>query len=176
MEQETRLYRNAKKTRNLLLYAGAVNILLVLVLLYSIGIHDGILKIKPAIFSGAALLLMLFFTFKTVSGTRDKSPLIEIDATGFSGKTTPLSKAFGRIEWSDLRELRLEKTAGDTLVVATVGNTQKYQGRLSKMMWKMAHDERNDELRLMYAASEIEIDAAELLELLDGYWKNPAGI
>jgi hypothetical protein len=171
MNQETKLYRNAKKTRNLLLYASAVSILLIIVLLYSIGIFDGILKIKPAIFSGAALLIMLFLTFKSLAGVRDKSPLIQLDATRFFGKTTPLSKSFGSVEWADVTDIQLQKVGGDTLVITTIGNTEKYTGRLSKLMWKMAYDEQNSQLNLMYSASEIDIDAEKLYDLFLSYWK-----
>ncbi|MFZ0597025.1 MAG: hypothetical protein WAM46_08590, partial [Flavobacterium sp.] len=102
MNEETKLYRNAKKTRNLLLYASSVTLILIIVLLYGIGIFDAIVKTKVAIFSGAALLIMVFLMFKCIAGVRDKSPLIQFDSTGFYGKTTPLSKAFGRVEWSDV--------------------------------------------------------------------------
>lgn len=53
MNEEIKLYRNFKKTRNLLLYAFAVNILLAIMLLYGIGTFDGIFKIKLSIASGA---------------------------------------------------------------------------------------------------------------------------
>ncbi|MFH7018905.1 STM3941 family protein [Flavobacterium sp. FlaQc-47] len=171
MNEETKLYRNAKKTRNLLLYASSVTLILIIVLLYGIGIFDAIVKTKVAIFSGAALLIMVFLMFKCIEGVRDKSPLIQFDSTGFYGKTTPLSKAFGRVEWSDVTDIQLQKTGGDTLVITTVGNTDKYVGRLSKLMWKMAYDEQNSQLNLMYSASEIDIDAKQLYDLFLKYWK-----
>lgn len=171
MKEETKLYRNAKKTRNLFLYVGAITILLAILFLYCTGIFDGELKIKPAVISGAFLLIMLFLSLKSLAGIRDKSPLIEIDATGFSGKTTPLSKAFGRVEWADVANIQLEDMGSDTLVTVTVSNAQKHRDRLSKMMWKMAHDEQNSELNLMYSASEIDIDAKELYDILVSYWK-----
>ncbi|MEP6803693.1 MAG: STM3941 family protein [Flavobacterium sp.] len=171
MNEETKLYRNAKKTRNLLLYTSSVTLILIIVLLYGIGIFDAILKIKVAIFSGAALLIMLFLMFKNILGIRDKSPLIQFDSTGFYGKTTPLSKAFGRVEWSDVTDIQLQKTGGDTLVITTVSNTDKYVGRISKLLWKMAYDEQNSQLNLMYSASEIDIDAKQLYDLFLKYWK-----
>lgn len=171
MNEETNLYRNAKKTRNLLLYAGAISVVLAIVFLYSIGTFDNVFKIKPAIVSGAVLLIMLFLTLKSFAGVRDKSPLIHIDSNGFSGKTTPLSKAFGRVEWIDVTDIQLQKAGGDTLVVVTVDNTNKYNGRLSKMMWKMAYDEQNSKLNLMYSASEIDIDSKALYDLFLSYWR-----
>lgn len=171
MNEETKLYRDGKKTRNLLLYASSVSLILIIVLLYSVGIFDDILKIKAAIFSGAALLFMVFLMFKSIAGVRDKTPLIQFDSTGFYGKTTALSKAFGKVEWSDVTDIQLQKTGGDTLVITTVGNTDKYVGRISKLMWKMAYDEQNSQLNLMYSASEIDIDAKQLYDLFLKYWK-----
>lgn len=171
MKEVTSLYRNAKKTKQLFLYSSLVTIILAVVLIYSLGVFDGIFKTKPAVFSGAILLVMLFLSFKTFASVRDKSPLIELDATGFYGKTTPLSKAFGRVEWADVINIQLQKTGGDTLVIATVTNTEKYAGRLSKLMWKMAFDDQRSELNLMYSASEIDIDAKQLHDLFLTYWK-----
>lgn len=171
MKEVTSLYRNAEKTKKLFLYVAAVTILLALVLIYSLGVFDGIFKTKPAVISGAILLIMLFLSFKTFAGVRDKAPLIELDGTGFYGKTTPLSKAFGRVEWIDVTDIQLQKTGGDTLVITTVTNTEKYAGRLSKMMWKMAFDDQRSELNLMYSASEIDIDAKQLHDLFLSYWK-----
>lgn len=172
MKEETNLYRNAKKTKNLFLYTGLVCLILAGFLLYSVGIFDGIFKIKPAIASGAVLLIMLFLFFKSIAGVRDKSELIHFDATGFLGKTTPISKTFGRVEWADVTDIRLEKMEGDTLVNVTIGNTQKYAGRLSSFKWKMVYDEQNSELNLMYSASEIDANAEELYNLFLTYWKN----
>jgi len=171
MNEETNLYRNAKKTRNLLLYASSITVVIAVVLLYSLGVFDSVFKTKPAVISGAILLIMLFLTLKTFAGLRDKSPLIQIDSAGFSGKTTPLSKAFGRVEWQDVTDIQLQKVGGDTLVIVTVDHAAKYEGRLSKLLWKMAFDEQNSKLNLMYSASEIDIDAAELYDLLFKYWK-----
>ncbi|WP_433832236.1 STM3941 family protein [Flavobacterium anhuiense] len=171
MNEEINLYRNAKKTRNLILYASTISIVLAMLFLYSIGTFDGIFKTKPAVISGAILLIMLFLTFKSLASVRDKSPLIHMDSNGFSGKTTPLSKAFGRVEWVDVTDIELQKLGGDTLVVVTVDNADKYNGRLSKMMWKMAYDEQNSKLNLMYSASEIDIDAAKLYDLFAKHWK-----
>lgn len=172
MKEETKLYRNTKKTKKTIFSAAAVSLFLALVVLYSTGVFDGELKLKPLIFSGAALLIMLILTLNSLLGIKDKSPLIDLDSDGFSGKTTPLSKAFGRVEWQDVVDVQLQKTGGDTLVIVIVANTDKYTGRISKMFWKMAYDDQNKVLNLMYSASEIDIDAKELYDLFVSYWKN----
>lgn len=171
MNEEIKLHRNSKKTRNLLLYASAISALLSIMLLYGLGTFDGILKIKLSIASGAILLIMLVLTFKVLASIKDKSPLIQIDSNGFSGRTTPVSKAFGRIEWQDVTDLQLKKVGGDTLVAITIDNINKYKGRASKFLWKMAYDEQNSKLNLMYSASEIDINAQELYERFLNYWK-----
>lgn len=171
MNEEIKLYRNAKKTRSLLLYAISISILLAIALLYGIGIFDGIFKIKLSIASGAILLIMLVLTFKMLANVKDKSPLIQIDSNCFSGRTTPVAKAFGRIEWVDVTGLQLQKVGGDTLVVVTIDNTAKYDGRVSKFLWKMAYDEQTSKLNIMYSASEIDIDANRLYDLFVSHSK-----
>lgn len=172
MREETKLYRNTKKTKKTLFWAAAVSLFLAIVLVYSMGVFDGELRLKPAIFSGAVLLIMLFLTINSLMGIRDKSPMIYLDTAGFSGRTTPLAKAFGRVEWKDVRDVELQKIGGDTLVAVAVTHVDKYTGRLSKMFWKMAYDEQNQILHLMYSASEIDVDARELYGLFRGYWEN----
>jgi hypothetical protein len=171
MNEEIKLYRNAKKTRNLLLYASAISILIAIMLLYGLGTFDGIFKIKLSIASGAILLIMLALIFKMLASIKDKSPLIQIDANGFSGRTTPVAKAFGKLEWQDVTDAQLQKVGGDTLVAITIDNISKYEGRASKFLWKMAYDEQNSKLNIMYSASEIEINAEELYKLFLKYWK-----
>ncbi|MDP5201978.1 STM3941 family protein [Flavobacterium sp. DG2-3] len=171
MNEETNLYRNTKKTRNLLLYASGISVLLAIAFLYGIGTFDGIFKVKLSIASGAILLIMLVLTFKMLASVKDKSPLIQIDSNGFSGRTTPVAKAFGRIEWQDVTDVQLNKVGGDTLVAVTIDNITKYEGRVSKFLWKMAHDEQNSRVNIMYSASEVDIDAKALYDLFLSYWK-----
>lgn len=173
MKEEIKLYRNTKKTRTLLLSSLGVCILLALVILYSIGLFDGEFKTKPTIFSAAAFLIMLFLTLKTLIGLKDKSPLIELNSKMFVGKTTPISKAFGQVDWIDVRDIQLQKTGGDTLVVVTIGNSDKYVGRLSKMSWNMIFDKSSQQLQLMYSASEVDLDPKSLFDLFIAFWEGP---
>lgn len=171
MNEEIKLYRNAKKTRNLLLYASGISILIAIMLLYGIGTFDGVFKVKLSIASGAILLIMLVLIFKILASIKDKSPLIEIDSNGFSGRTTPVAKAFGRIEWQDVTDLQLKKVGGDTLVAVTIDNVAKYDGRASKFLWKLAFDEQNSKLNIMYSASEIDMNEKALYDLFVSNWK-----
>lgn len=106
-----------------------------------------------------------------LASIKDKSPLIQIDSNGFCGRTTPVAKAFGRIEWQDVTDLQLNKVGGDTLVAITIDNVSKYDGKVSKFLWKMAYDEQKSKLNIMYSASEIEINADELYKLFLKYWE-----
>lgn len=171
MKKGTKLYQDTKKAKNILLFTVSIAILLAILFLYSTGLLDDELKIKPVVISGSLLLIMFFISLKTLIGIIDKKPLIEIDAMGFSGSTTPLSKAFGRIEWSDVTNIKFKVVRQDTLVVVTLGNAEKFRNHTSKIVWEMAHDEQNSELNLMYSVSEIDIDAQELYDLLLSYWK-----
>ncbi|TCC93110.1 hypothetical protein [Pedobacter hiemivivus] len=171
MKEEIKLFRNTKKTRTLLLSSLGVCMLLGLGILYSVGLFDGELKMKPAIFSAAAFLIMLFLTLKTLLSLKDKSPLIELNGQMFVGKTTPISKAFGQVDWIDVKDIQLQKTGGDTLVVVTVGNTDKYAGRLSKMSWNMVFDKSSEQLQLMYSTSEVDIEPKPLFDLFISFWE-----
>ncbi|MBO9583742.1 MAG: hypothetical protein J7574_06240 [Flavobacterium sp.] len=171
MNEEINFYRNTKKTLNLLLYVSGIGILLVIAFVYAIGTFDGVFKIKLSIASGAFILIMLALIFKMLASIKDKSPLIHIDSKGFSGRTTPVAKAFGRIEWQDVTDLQLNKVGGDTLVAVTIDNIAKYDGQVSKFVWKMAHDEQNSKLNIMYSASEIDIDANRLYDLFVSHWR-----
>lgn len=172
MEKEIKLYRNSKKTNKLLFTSLGVCIVLLIVILYSIGIFDGELKTKPLVFSGGAFLIMFILLVKSLLGLKNKRPLIELNKENFYGKTTPISKSFGIVQWEDITDIQLQKTGGDTLVVVTISNPEKYQGRLSKMFWNMAYDNSTNQLALMYSTSEIDIDSNELFNLFIKFWKN----
>ncbi|KQB39696.1 STM3941 family protein [Flavobacterium aquidurense] len=176
MEKEIKLFRNSKKTKNLLLTSLAVCIILLLVIIYSAGIFDGELKIKPLVFSSGAFLIMLILLLKSVLSLKDKSPLIELNKQTFYGKTTPVSKSFGIVNWEDVADIQLQKTGGDTLVVVSINNPEKYEGRLSKMFWNIAYNNSTNQLTLMYSASEIDIDANELFNLFNKSWKESTSL
>lgn len=170
------LYRNSQKTKKLLFTSLGVCIILLLVILYSAGIFDGELKIKPLVVSAAVFLIMFILLLKSVLGLKDKSPLIELNKQNFYGKTTPMSKSFGVVNWEDVANIQSEKTGGDTLVVVTINNPEKYEGRLSKMLWNMAHNKDTNQLTLMYSASEIDVDSNALFNLFTKSWKESTSV
>ncbi|MDM1296147.1 hypothetical protein HX021_17820 [Sphingobacterium sp. N143] len=175
MAQETKLYRNRQKTIKLLSVSGAICLFLMLVLLYAIGIFDGVLKVKLAVFSGAVLCVLFILLIVNLLNLRDQSAQIILDETHFQGKTTPLSKAFGAGKWEDVVAVRLQKVGGDTMVIVTLDNIAAYKDRLPALLWKMAYHEPSQELNIMYSASVIDIDATALYELFMSYWKTAGG-
>ncbi|ULT22973.1 hypothetical protein KUH03_27430 [Sphingobacterium sp. E70] len=86
MNQETNLYRNSSKTVKLLAMSGGICVILLLTFLYCIGLFDGELKVKPAVFSGAALLVMLILLLSSLLSLRDKSAQIVLNKNHFSEK------------------------------------------------------------------------------------------
>lgn len=172
MDQEANLYRNRSKTAKLLSLSGVICVVLLLLFLYCIGIFDGELKVKPAVFSGGILLIMLGLLVNSLLNLRDKSAQISLNKRHFSGKTTPMAKAFGAGNWDDVTAINLQKVGGDTLVVVTLGNAANYKDRLSAMLWKMAYDATSQQLNIMYSASVIAIEPTELYELFMTYWQN----
>lgn len=171
MKNEIKLYRNSKKTKNLLFTSLGICIILLLVIIYSAGIFDGELKTKPLVFSAGAFLIVFILLLKSVLSLKDKSPLIELNEQTFYGKTTPISKSFGTVNWLDVADIQSQKTGGDTLVVVTINNPEKYEGRLSKMLWNIAYNKDTNQLTLMYSASEIDVDSTELFSLFNKSWK-----
>ena len=172
MNQETKLYRNRSKTAKLLSMSGVICVVLLLIFLYCIGLFDGELKVKPAVFSGGALLVMLILLVNSLLNLRDKSAQIILNKDHFTGKTTPMAKAFGPGNWEDVSAINLQKVGGDTLVIVTLSNAANYKDRLPSMLWKMAYDAGSQELNIMYSASVIAIGSSELYELFMAYWEN----
>ncbi|AJW65131.1 hypothetical protein VO54_03705 [Elizabethkingia miricola] len=170
MKEETNLYRDKKKTTKLLLSSTGMGLLLIAILLYCIGLFDGILRIRPAAFSATFLLILLFLTLKTLISLRDQSALISLNSHYFLGKTTPLSKAFGKGEWSDVTNIQLEGSGSNALIVVSLHNAAKYKGRLSKFFWKIAYDKSTEQLHIKYTDSEIDINTQALFDLFVSYW------
>ncbi|QQT54236.1 hypothetical protein I6I98_02980 [Sphingobacterium multivorum] len=169
--KETSLYRNKKKTSQLLSISGGLCLLLLIVLLYSIGLFDGVFKAKPTVFSAGALLVLLILLFSSLLSLRDKTAQIVLNDRYFLGKTTPVSKAFGQGDWQDVKSIDLQKVGGDTMVIVTLGNTPKYKEQLSSLLWKMACQESTQELCIMYSSSTIDLEPSELYQLFVSYWK-----
>lgn len=167
---ETHLYRNKRKTTQLLLISAAFCLLLFIILLYSIGLFDGVFKAKPTIFSAGVLLVLLILLIVNLLSLRDKSAQIVLSEKCFLGKTTPLAKAFGQGEWKDVKSIDLEKVGGDTMIIVTLENPVKYKDRLPSLLWKMAYQESAQELNIMYSASTIDLKPSALHQLFLSYW------
>ncbi|WP_293951921.1 MULTISPECIES: STM3941 family protein [unclassified Sphingobacterium] len=168
--KETHLYRNKRKTTQMLLISAVFCLLLFIILLYSTGLFDGVFKAKPTIFSAGVLLVLLILLIVNLLSLRDNSAQIVLSEKYFFGKTTPLAKAFGQGNWQDVKSIDLEKVGGDTMIIVTLKNSGKYKDRLPSLLWKMAYQESAQELNIMYSASTIDLEPSELHQLFLSYW------
>lgn len=171
MSKEIKIFRDITKSRKLLISSGAICLVLGVVFIYGLGTFDDIFKAKVAVASGAIFLIMLIFVIKSIINMNDKSAIFELNENTVSGKTSPLSRAIGRINWKDVTGLEVQKVGGDTLVVVYLSNVEYYQSKLSKMFWNMAFDKQSQELQIMYSTSEIDMKIDELYDLFVSYWK-----
>ena len=167
----TELFAKKGKTANLLLSSGAICVLLLGIAIYSSGWIDDELKAKPLVISCGLLLIICGLMIGKLRSLNDKSPLITLTANTFQGRTAPLTKAFGVGEWIDVKDINLETSGCDRVVVVTISNLEKYSSRLSKMMKSIAVDKERNEINIMYSASELEESPEQLLELFQSNWK-----
>jgi hypothetical protein len=142
---------------------------LAIVFIYGLGFFDDIFKAKVAVASGAVFLIMLILVIKSLINLQDKSAIFELNENTLSGKTSPLSKAIGTINWKDITGIEIQKVGGDTLVVVYLNNAEYYQSKLSKMFWNLALDKQSQELQIMYSVSEIDMKIDELYDLFVSY-------
>ncbi|TDS12174.1 STM3941 family protein [Sphingobacterium paludis] len=171
MTEQIEIFRDSKKSKKLFIRSIVLCLVLAGMAVYSFGVFDRVIKIKLAVVSCALLLVMLFMLVGALRQLKDKSALVKINAKGISGKTTPLSKAFGEIEWSDVVDMELRKVGGDTLVAFIIQEHPKYERRLSKSFRSMAYQKDSKHYVIMYTASEIETDAETLFDQAIHYWK-----
>lgn len=171
MSKEIKIFRDITKSRKLLISSGAICLVLGVIFIYGLGTFDDIFKAKVAVASGAIFLIMLIFVIKSIINMNDKSAIFELNENTASGKTSPLSRAIGTINWKDVTALDIQKVGGDTLVVVYLSNVEYYQSKLSKMFWNMAFDKQSQELQIMYSTSEIDMKIDELYDLFVSYWK-----
>lgn len=171
MSKEIKIFRDTAKSRKLLIGSSAICLVLGTVFMYGLGTFDDIFKAKVAVASGAVFLIMLILVIKSILNMNDKSAIFELNENTASGKTSPLSRAIGTINWKDVTALDVQKVGGDTLVVVYLSNVEYYQSKLSKMFWNMAFDKQSQELQIMYSASEIDMKIDELYDLFVSYWK-----
>ncbi|KGE13345.1 STM3941 family protein [Sphingobacterium deserti] len=171
MTRQIEIFRDSRKSRSLFIKTTALCVILAATAVYSVGVFDHVVKIKLAVVSCALLLIMLFMLVGSLRRLKDKSALVRINAKGISGTTTPLSKAFGEIEWGDVVDIQLQKVSGDTLVAFVIQDHPKYEKRLSKSFRSMAFKKETNHYVIMFTASEIETDADTLFDQAQQYWK-----
>jgi len=171
MLTDLKIFRNRKKTRNILLTTAGICIAMALICVYGLGVFDNIFKAKVTVVSGALFLLLFFLMIKSLLNLKDKSAFIELTPDYAKGKTAPLPKSIGEIYWKDVTAIDMAKIGGDTLVIVFLNNPEFYRSKLSKMFFDMAYDKELQELQVSYSASEIDMRITELYDLFISYWE-----
>jgi hypothetical protein len=164
--------RNRKKTLKSIFIYSAVFIVMVLILLYSTAVISNEIIPKGIAMSSAFILIIAYFLFKAVTGLNDTSPLISLQPDGIISRVTPMSKAAGLMLWTDVADLGIKDMGSDVLVKIALRNEQYYAARIKKSLSSIALKDAKDEqgnLTVFLTASEMDIDARELLNRIQDY-------
>ena len=165
-------YRNKKKSANLILICIGIFLVLLVIFLYGIGMFNGIVSTKLAAVSAVFGLVLAIVIIKKLISLRDTTPLIILGKEGIITKTTAVSKAAGLILWNDIIELDINKSGGDTLVTLTIDKPEQYLPLIKKKLSAMVVDGIEDaqgNLPIHLTASELDLDAQELFEVITKY-------
>ena len=165
-------YRNKKKTTSLILSCSGFLLLLIALFLYSIGLFTGEISAKLAGISGVFGLILIIVIIRMLLSLKQSAPLLVLSNDGIISKTTPVSKAAGLIPWKDIIDVELQKVGWDMLIVLTVERADHYMPFIRKKLSSIAltdvHD-TNGNLQIFITASELDIDAKELLTNIQNY-------
>lgn len=167
-------YRDKKKSMNMILICAGLLIVFIATFLYSIGLFDGQVGAKLAAVTGIFSIILAIITVKKLITLQDKSPLVIITSEGITSKTTAVSKAAGQILWKDIIDVNLEKVGADTLVRLTVDRPDYYLPLIKKKLSAMVTNgllDPNGHLPINLTAAELDIDAAELYNVITKFSK-----
>lgn len=167
-------YRDRKKSMNMILIFTGLLLLFIATFLYSIGLFDGQVGAKLAAVTGIFSIILAIIIVKKLITLQDKSPLVIINDEGIISKTTAVSKAAGVIRWTDIIDVNLEKVGADTLVRLTVDHSEQYLPLIKKKLSSMVTNglvDPNGHLPINLTAAELEIDAAELYNVISKFRK-----
>ena len=102
------------------------------------------------------------------------APLLALNKEGITSKTTPVSKAAGLIPWKDIIGIDLQKVGWDMLIMLTVERADYHMPIIKKKLSSMAVSDAKDangNLQIFMTASELDIEADELLTIIKDYRK-----
>lgn len=159
---------------NLILICTGLLVVFIGTFLYSIGLFDGQVGAKLAAVTGIFSVILAIIIVKKLMTLQDKSPLVVLNNEGITSKTTAVSKAAGSIRWTDIIDVNLEKVGADTLVRLTVDHPEQYLPLIKKKLSSMITNglvDPNGHLPINLTAAELDIDAAELYNVITKFRK-----
>jgi hypothetical protein len=167
-------YRNKKKSTVLILSCSGFLLLLIVAFLYSIGLFTGEISAKLAGITGVFGLILIIVIVRMLMSLNQSAPLLTLSNDGITSKTTPVSKAAGLILWKDIIDIDLQKVGWDMLIMLTVDRAGYYVPIIKKKLSSMAVSDAQDangNLQIFITASELDIEANELITIIKDYRK-----
>lgn len=167
-------YRNKKKSTVLILSCSGFLLLLVAAFLYSIGLFTGEISAKLAGISGIFSLILIIVIIRMLMSINQSAPLLTLNKDGINSKTTPVSKAAGLIPWKDIVSIDLQKVGWDMLIMLTLVRADYHMPIIKKKLSSVAVSDAKDangNLLIFITASELDIEANELLTIIKNYRK-----
>jgi hypothetical protein len=167
-------YRNKKKSTVLILSCSGFLLLLIVAFLYSIGLFTGEISAKLAGITGVFGLILIIVIVRMLMSLNQSAPLLTLSNDGITSKTTPVSKAAGLILWKDIIDIDLQKVGWDMLIMLTVDRADYYVPIIKKKLSSMAVSDAQDangNLQIFITASELDIEANELITIIKDYRK-----
>jgi len=171
-------YRNKKKSAQLIFICSGILIALVAVFLYSIGLFTGNIATKLAGVSAVLGIILLIVIIRMLISLNRSAPLLILSSEGIYSEVTAVSKAAGLISWKDILNISITKAGWDTLVFLSVGRAAHYMPIIQKKLSAMAVSGIQDpsgNLQIFLTASELDINANELLTVILDYRKTLRG-
>ncbi|RZJ89807.1 MAG: hypothetical protein EOO20_09930 [Chryseobacterium sp.] len=172
-------YRNKKKSTQLILICSVILLALIAVFLYSIGLFTGIIATKLAAVSAVLWIILLIVIIRMLISLNRTAPLLILNKEGIISEVTAVSKAAGLIYWNDILNISLTKVGWDTLVELTVSRSDYYMPIIKKKLSAMAIsgiENSRGNIHLFLTASELDMDANELLTIIQNYYNKTSHI
>jgi hypothetical protein len=158
----------------LILSCSGFLLLLIVAFLYSIGLFTGEISAKLAGITGVFGLILIIVIVRMLMSLNQSAPLLTLSNDGITSKTTPVSKAAGLILWKDIIDIDLQKVGWDMLIMLTVDRADYYVPIIKKKLSSMAVSDAQDangNLQIFITASELDIEANELITIIKDYRK-----
>ncbi|WP_316801514.1 STM3941 family protein [Pedobacter frigidisoli] len=165
-------YKNKKKSAQLIIICLGIFISLVVVFLYCIGLFTGDISTKLAGISAVLALILIIVIVRMLLSLNQSAPLLTLSKEGITSAVTAVSKAAGLIYWQDIQDITITKSGWDTLILLHVGRATYYMPIIEKKLSAMAItgiQDSTDTLQIFLTASELDMDAKELLRIIQDY-------